>query len=561
VKWVKFTLSAPIDLALNSFLDIDTEGSLLSGTNDTEIGLYSSTGNLIATDDNDGSGNFSQLTFGLACPARPAVNGTLFPAQPGLVYDGRDGSVLPAGTYYIAYGGFDTTFNPAAWSVTSTSLQVGSITMNINKGMVTPAGGAPAAANLGNIAPTATPTVINSAANISAGGVAWFKFVLTSDINNNPAAPNLQYLDFDTEGSGIADTIMAIFRDDGAGSLVAIDDDDGSGAYSQLTFGHPSRPAVGDGQPYDGRDGATLPAGTYYVAVSERPAGFCNNFAVAFTTGASAGSIHLNIRSGLDPAVVGGPYNNPANNHNYYMLNRGFTWTQAEAYAVNVLHGHLAQIQDADENNFIFFNVIPFDGFNHDAFIGIWDPTLSTVIPASPAADTRPWTWISGEPFGSFINWAPGEPNNGPAAVVPGQEHYSDMRGANGQWNDISNPGNATDIIYAVVEVAGGGVCCRGATCNTSVSQDACVHGTGTAGAFFAAAGTSCNTGAVSNSPCCYANYNKANGITVQDIFDFLTDWFAGNNFAKVGSDGTTGGLTVQNIFDFLSDWFAGGCT
>ena len=58
----------------------------------------------------------------------------------------------------------------------------------------------------------------------------------------------------------------------------------------------------------------------------------------------------------------------------------------------------------------------------------------------------------------------------------------------------------------------------------------------------------------------CYADYNKVGGISVQDIFDFLADWFAGSAFANTGGNGTPGPLSVQNIFDFLADWFAGGC-
>jgi hypothetical protein len=108
------------------------------------------------------------------------------------------------------------------------------------------------------------------------------------------------------------------------------------------------------------------------------------------------------------------------------------------------------------------------------------------------------------------------------------------------------------------------GVCCRGSTCTTALTTAAACAGSlpggQTAGAFFATTGTVCNSGAISNSPCCYANYNKVNSITVQDIFDFLSDWFAGRPFAKVGGDGSAGPLNVQNIFDFLGDWFAGGC-
>jgi hypothetical protein len=107
------------------------------------------------------------------------------------------------------------------------------------------------------------------------------------------------------------------------------------------------------------------------------------------------------------------------------------------------------------------------------------------------------------------------------------------------------------------------GVCCRGATCTTSITSSAAcassIAGGATAGSAFPTSAT-CNSGTVSNSPCCYANYNKVNGITVQDIFDFLSDWFASRPYARVGGDGTSGTLSVQNIFDFLSNWFNGGC-
>jgi hypothetical protein len=119
---------------------------------------------------------------------------------------------------------------------------------------------------------------------------------------------------------------------------------------------------------------------------------------------------------------------------------------------------------------------------------------------------------------------------------------------------------SATINTYAIKGLSvPGGVCCRGSTCNASVAQANCT-GSGTAGAFFATPAASCNAGGSVTTPCCYANYNKANGITVQDIFDFLSDWFANSPLAKVGGDGTSGPLSVQNIFDFLSAWFAGGC-
>ena len=55
--------------------------------------------------------------------------------------------------------------------------------------------------------------------------------------------------------------------------------------------------------------------------------------------------------------------------------------------------------------------------------------------------------------------------------------------------------------------------------------------------------------------PSCPADFNGAGGLTVQDIFDFLGAWFAGDPRADFNG---IGGLSVQDIFDFLSAWFAG---
>ena len=54
----------------------------------------------------------------------------------------------------------------------------------------------------------------------------------------------------------------------------------------------------------------------------------------------------------------------------------------------------------------------------------------------------------------------------------------------------------------------------------------------------------------------CAADYNGDGSPTVQDIFDFLAAWFAGNPAADFNG---TGGIAVQDIFDFLASWF-GGC-
>jgi probable HAF family extracellular repeat protein len=101
------------------------------------------------------------------------------------------------------------------------------------------------------------------------------------------------------------------------------------------------------------------------------------------------------------------------------------------------------------------------------------------------------------------------------------------------------------------------GVCCRGSTCVSGVLAVACVPPGGMAGAQFGAA-SACNASPTATTPCCHADYNKTSGVTVQDIFDYLSDWFSASPFAKVGGTGGPAALQVQDIFDYLSDWFAG---
>lgn len=57
--------------------------------------------------------------------------------------------------------------------------------------------------------------------------------------------------------------------------------------------------------------------------------------------------------------------------------------------------------------------------------------------------------------------------------------------------------------------------------------------------------------------PICPADYNcsVAPAVTVQDIFDFLEDWFSARPAADFNRDGT---VSIQDIFEFLTAWFNG---
>jgi glucose/arabinose dehydrogenase len=60
--------------------------------------------------------------------------------------------------------------------------------------------------------------------------------------------------------------------------------------------------------------------------------------------------------------------------------------------------------------------------------------------------------------------------------------------------------------------------------------------------------------GVAGSCPSCPADFDGVNGLQVQDIFEFLNAWFAGDP----RGDFNGGGLAVQDIFDFLNAWFAG---
>ncbi len=52
----------------------------------------------------------------------------------------------------------------------------------------------------------------------------------------------------------------------------------------------------------------------------------------------------------------------------------------------------------------------------------------------------------------------------------------------------------------------------------------------------------------------CPADFNRSHGLSVQDIFDFLNAWLAGD----ADADFNGGGLGTSDIFDFLNAWLAG---
>ncbi len=140
--------------------------------------------------------------------------------------------------------------------------------------------------------------------------VRWIKITIPAGGVN---ASNGRFLDIDTETSTLAptnDTVLVLFNGT-TGATVAADDDDGSGFLSQLTFGFgtTTRPAVGAGAVYNGRDGA-LTAGDFYLAVANTGddeftpfTRFYEGFSV-FADGGNIGDAVVRMTTGTFSAVV-----------------------------------------------------------------------------------------------------------------------------------------------------------------------------------------------------------------------------------------------------------------
>jgi hypothetical protein len=71
----------------------------------------------------------------------------------------------------------------------------------------------------------------------------------------------------------------------------------------------------------------------------------------------------------------------------------------------------------------------------------------------------------------------------------------------------------------------------------------------------FRGAGTVCGTSITNPTTCCRVNFNRVDGVTVADLFDFLSAWFSGSASADFDRDNV---LSVPDLFAFLAAWFAG---
>jgi uncharacterized repeat protein (TIGR01451 family) len=113
--------------------------------------------------------------------------------------------------------------------------------------------------------------------------------------------------------------------------------------------------------------------------------------------------------------------------------------------------------------------------------------------------------------------------------------------------NQTCLPVNPCPVVSTVV-------CCRGSTCEVILPVDCTPVASPVVGAVVSPA-ASCGVQNSATLGCCFADFNKAGGVTIDDIFIYLNAWFASSEYSNVGAPGTP---NIDDIFIFLNAWFAG---
>jgi len=141
-------------------------------------------------------------------------------------------------------------------------------------------------------------------------------------------------------------------------------------------------------------------------------------------------------------AVILGPVVNPANGHQYFLLDDA-TWQGGEAEAVT-LGGHLTTINDANEQNWVFTTFGTVGQVDRSLWIGLYE-----------SGAEGNYVWVNGEPVG-YTNWYPGQPdNNGSTeAFVHMLRTGNGFAATPGEWNDLNSPNNIFSVFDPLGSVA-----------------------------------------------------------------------------------------------------------
>ncbi len=138
------------------------------------------------------------------------------------------------------------------------------------------------------------------------------------------------------------------------------------------------------------------------------------------------------------------------NGHLYALTLCAGTWEECEAEA-QMLGGHLVSINDAAENDWLYYGFLqadqPYVGAVPYTWIGLYqdhtDPSFS-----EPRGG---WKWIGGEPI-TFMKWAFREPTNSSP-----REDYATIAGykPDGEWNDWGPDRPDFVPAHGIIEIGG----------------------------------------------------------------------------------------------------------
>jgi subtilisin-like proprotein convertase family protein len=142
--------------------------------------------------------------------------------------------------------------------------------------------------------------------------------------------------------------------------------------------------------------------------------------------------------------IQAGPFLNRANGHYYYLLGQT-NWSTSELWAQG-LGGHLVELDDANEQNWVYDTFAQFAGSNYTMWIGL----------TNGIAPNNTFVWSTGAGAPVYTNWAFGQPTNCASS------HYTAILGPTnglpGLWTVLDNNGltcggGPTNKPLGVVEV------------------------------------------------------------------------------------------------------------
>lgn len=138
--------------------------------------------------------------------------------------------------------------------------------------------------------------------------------------------------------------------------------------------------------------------------------------------------------------------------HDYQViLLPGASWVEA-LFDIPDQKYLLATITSEAEQNFIMTELIP--NYNFAVERDLWIGGLQN--PRNEPNQFNGWSWITGEAWGDYSNWAPGEPNDYyDNSRIRDSEQFLSIRGGIGwKWNDEGNYNNISGYIMETAPVA-----------------------------------------------------------------------------------------------------------